>query len=65
VLAPGDDGRLWHRWWDGTEWVPWEVIAGAPGGVTAVAASWVGDRLDVYAVGADRSLWYVALITPA
>jgi hypothetical protein len=90
VFAPGEDGRLWHRWWDGREWVAWQPVAGAPGGVTAVAADWVGGRLDVYvlartrpapeatgederrtyersdyAVGSDRSLWYVALITPA
>jgi hypothetical protein len=45
--------------------VPWEQVAGAPAGVLSVAASWVGGRLDLYAVGADRSLWYVALITPA
>ena len=64
VLAAGDDGRLWHRWWDGRAWVPWREVAGAPAGVTDVAASWVGDRLDVYARAADRSLWYVALHDP-
>lgn len=62
VFAPGDDGRLWRRWWDGTKWVPWEPVPGAPAGVTAVSADWVGGRLDVYAVGADSSLWYIALI---
>jgi hypothetical protein len=25
VFAPGRDGRLWHRWWNGTEWVPWQT----------------------------------------
>lgn len=65
VFAPGDDGRLWHRWWDGTAWVPWEPVPGAPGGVTAVSADWAGGRLDVYAVGADRSMWYVALTSYA
>ena len=22
VFAPGRDGQLWHRFWDGTQWVP-------------------------------------------
>lgn len=61
VLAVGDDGKLWHRWWDGARWVPWQEVAGAQRGVTAVAADWVGDRLDVYTRAADGSLWYVAL----
>ena len=26
VFAPGRDGRVWHRWWDGTRWVDWEQI---------------------------------------
>ena len=28
VFAPGRDGRVWHRWWDGTRWVDWEQISG-------------------------------------
>lgn len=64
VIAAGDDGKVWHRWWDGRAWVPWREIAGAPRGASGVAADWVGDRLDVYVRGADRSLWYVALRDP-
>lgn len=41
--------------------MPWELVPGAPGGVTKVSANWIGGRLDVYAVGSDRSLWYTAL----
>ena len=26
VWAPGRDGRVWHRWWDGTRWVEWEQL---------------------------------------
>jgi sialidase-1 len=26
VYAPGRDGRVWHRWWDGTRWVEWEQL---------------------------------------
>jgi hypothetical protein len=29
--------------------------------VNAVAASWVGDRLDLYARDTDGALWYVAI----
>ncbi|MEO7230128.1 MAG: hypothetical protein ABIZ30_06005 [Candidatus Limnocylindrales bacterium] len=25
--ALASDGTLWHRWWDGTRWVPWEHLA--------------------------------------
>lgn len=60
VFAAGDDGKLWHRWWDGSRWVPWQEVAGAPGGATAVSADWVGARLDVY-VRADGELWHRAL----
>lgn len=26
VWAPGQDGLVWHRWWDGTRWVDWERL---------------------------------------
>lgn len=26
VFAPGRDGRVWHRWWDGSRWVDWEQL---------------------------------------
>ena len=25
VWAPGADGTIWHRWWDGSDWVEWEL----------------------------------------
>jgi hypothetical protein len=61
VLAAGDDGAIWHRWWNGAEWVAWQRIGSAPAGVSAVAADWVGSRLDVYARDRDRGLWYLAI----
>ena len=61
VFAPGADGRLWQRWWDGRRWVPWREVAGAPAGVTAVSADWVGARLDVYVRDAAGAIWHVAL----
>ena len=26
VYARGLDGKTWHRWWDGAQWVPWEQL---------------------------------------
>ena len=26
VYARGANGRTWHRWWDGIQWVPWEQL---------------------------------------
>jgi len=26
VFARGRDSATWHRWWDGTRWVDWEVL---------------------------------------
>ena len=34
VFAILDDGELWNRYWDGTDWHPWETLGGdgqAPG----------------------------------
>lgn len=61
VLAAGDDGAIWHRWWNGTEWVAWERVGSAPALVTAVAADWVGSRLDVYVRDTTGTLWYLAI----
>lgn len=60
VMAFGSDGSLWHRWWDGKRWVPWQLVEGAPAG-DAVSCSWVGDRLDVCVRGDSGVLWYRAL----
>ncbi len=61
VFAVGDDTKLWRRWWDGTQWVPWQEVTGAPLGVEQVAADWVGARLDVYVRDDGGDLWYIAL----
>ena len=59
VLAAGDDGAIWHRWWNGVEWVGWQRIGSAPSGVSGVAADWVGSRLDVYVRDRGGGLWYL------
>ena len=61
MFAIGDDGNLWRRWWDGAQWVPWQAVAEPPLGVDQLAASWVGDRLDLYARDAGGDLWYIPL----
>ncbi|HZA60380.1 MAG TPA: hypothetical protein VE754_01695 [Actinomycetota bacterium] len=61
VFAIGTDGTAYHRWWNGTEWVPWEELDGAPRNARAITCSWIGDRLDVFVWGDSPELSYVAL----
>jgi len=42
VFAIGIDGALRHRWWNGTRWVEWQDVAGAPRAGRAVACAWSG-----------------------
>ena len=60
VFAFGADGRLRHRWWDGREWVQWEIVADAPPG-DAVSCAWTGERLDVFVATTGGRVWYRAL----
>ena len=61
VLAIGRDGVVRQRWWDGSQWVPWRAVPGAPGGAVAVACSWIGDELRVFVVAPDRAISYLVL----
>jgi len=49
------DDRQW--WWNGTEWVQWEVVAESPHG-DAVSCVWTADRLDVFVASRGRGVWY-------
>ena len=60
VLAVGSDGTVAHCWWDGTAWVPWRELAGAPRAV-AVSCSWIGGELRIFVVDAARSVWCVTM----
>ncbi|MEA2660745.1 MAG: hypothetical protein QOH08_317 [Chloroflexota bacterium] len=60
MFAFGTDGRLRHRWWEGTRWVDWEVVPDAPRG-DAVSCAWSGTRLDVFVAKRGADLWYRAL----
>jgi hypothetical protein len=48
---------LKHRWWDGTRWVEWQVVSGAPKG-ERVSCTWSGDRLDLFVTSPSGELWY-------
>jgi hypothetical protein len=61
VFAFGSDGQLRHVWWDGSRWVDWEIVAGAPRG-DAVSCAWSGRRLDVFVTAKGAELWYHALL---
>lgn len=61
VLAIGRDGTLRQRWWDGSEWVPWREVEGAPSGAVAVSCSWVGSELRVFVIDSDRAVIYLVL----
>ncbi|MEO6797990.1 MAG: C39 family peptidase [Candidatus Dormibacter sp.] len=52
----GTDNQLWHKWWDGRTWSPWEPLGGQ---LTAdpAAVSSAGGRIDVFVRGVDRALW--------
>lgn len=62
VLAIGRDGIVRQRWWDGSQWVPWRAVEGAPSGAIAVSCSWIGGELRVFVVGPDRAVSYLVLL---
>jgi hypothetical protein len=57
VFAIFDDGQLWDRYWDGSEWHGWETLHGELVGQPS-ASSWGADRLDVFAPGRDGRTWH-------
>ena len=56
VVVRGDDGALWHSWYDGTAW-QWESIYGLPTSDASVVLSATG-QLDVFVRGKDNALWH-------
>lgn len=57
VFAVGRDGILRQRWWDGTKWVPWRAVEGAPEAPRAIACTWVGGELRLFARDRGGALW--------
>ncbi len=70
VFATGNDGRVYHRWWDNgyfpnPNYAPdphdWEVHPPLPGDhriVGAAIASWGSGRFDVFATGNDGRVYH-------
>jgi hypothetical protein len=66
VFARGTDGAVWHKAWDGSQWIPypdssdhWERLGGQIVG-PPVAVSWGLNRIDVFARGIDGAVWHKA-----
>jgi hypothetical protein len=61
VFVQGTDGAVYHKAWDGSQWIPsetdWENLGG---GITdsPSAVSWGADRLDVFARGTDGAVYH-------
>ncbi len=58
AFAVGTDNALWHRAWDGTQWLPWNTLHGVLTSDPIVVSPTSG-RIDVFARGSDRALWHI------
>ncbi|HPJ29786.1 MAG TPA: beta/gamma crystallin-related protein [Methanothrix sp.] len=61
VFVRGSDNALWHRYWDGKTWQPWESLGMPPSGGLAsapAAASRGPNKIDVFIRGSDEALWH-------
>lgn len=47
-----------HKWWNGQSWGGWESIGGAFPLAIPSATTWGSNRLDVFSVGNDASVWH-------
>ena len=56
LAVRGDDGALWHAWYDGTTW-QWESIHGLPTSDASIVVSPTG-QLDVFVRGKENALWH-------
>lgn len=57
------DGALYHKAWDGSQWLPSATGFDYLGGVVVgnpAAVSWDHDRLDVFVIGTDGALYHKA-----
>ncbi len=58
VFSAGMDGKLNHKWWDGSTWHNWETLGGVFKGAPA-AVSWGPNRIDVFVRGMDDHLGHL------
>jgi hypothetical protein len=63
IFATGRDSSVYHKWWDGATWGPngtagpYESLGGAALGPPK-AVSWAPNRIDVFVLGQDSSLYH-------
>ena len=67
VCVIGTDHAIWHTWWDGgTTWHPWESLGGQAMLAPVLASPYVSptpvERLDMFVVGSDNTLWRRSLV---
>jgi hypothetical protein len=57
IFALGIDRQIYHKGWDGTQWVPsptdWESLGGTFSD-TPIVTSWGPNRIDLFGLGTDR-----------
>ena len=63
IFGLGTDNQMYHKAWDGNNWLPsvtdWEPLGGVFNSPPAVI-SWANDRLDIFALGADNQMYHKA-----
>jgi hypothetical protein len=58
IFSTGADGKLNHKWWDGSVWHNWQTLGGVfKGGPAAV--SWGPNRIDVFVRGTNDHLMHL------
>jgi uncharacterized protein YkwD len=57
VFKRGDDGALWQKTWNGSNWTAWQSLGGILTSEPA-ATSWGTGNITVFVIGTDRGLWY-------
>jgi hypothetical protein len=58
VFARGADNALWHTWWTGRRWEPWQSLGGVLLSDPAVS-SWAPGRLDVFVIGEQHVMYHI------
>jgi FAD/FMN-containing dehydrogenase len=57
IFVPGLDNQMYHKAWDGNNWLPslsdWQALGGVFNSPPA-AVSWGANRLDLFALGTDH-----------
>ena len=57
MFVRGTDNALYHKYWNGPQWIDWENLGGVLTSAPAVA-SWANNRLDVFVKGTDNALYH-------